>query len=73
MELLLHQRIQTRCGLVEDHKRRSMEQGLYQTDLLFVPPGQLTHGWCEIEFEPVGQGTGEAQIVDPAQTCEEAV
>src|SRR5215218_2688796 len=70
-ELLLNQRVQPAGGLVQDQERRPVEHGLYETDLLLVPPREPAHRTFQIRTQPVGQLARIPEIRHPTQPGEE--
>jgi hypothetical protein len=66
-ELLLHQRIESRCRLVEHEQLRVVEERLDQTDLLSVPAREITHTASEVSFEPLRQSGSRPEVVHPAR------
>ena len=71
-EGVLHQRIQPGGRFVEDHELRTMEEGLYQAELLPVAPAEAPHRHVEVEVETLGDLRRRSQVVEATQPCRSA-
>ena len=65
-ELVLHQRVKSRCRLVEDDQLRSMHDGEQDADLLPIALGQRASGPLEVDLEPVHQFMEEGSVLQTA-------
>jgi hypothetical protein len=70
-ELLLHERVEPACRLVEDQERRPVEHGLNQPDLLLVPPREPPHGTVQLGPQPLRQLARVPEILEAPQPGEE--
>ncbi len=70
-ELFLNQRVEAAGGLVEDQKRRLVEHGLYQPDLLLVAPAEAPHRALEIRVYAISYLIGVVEVLYSPQTGEE--
>ena len=58
-DLLLHERVETGGGLVEDEELGAVHERLDEPELLLVALGERAGLAAEVQFEPLGQGVGD--------------
>jgi hypothetical protein len=70
IEFLLVERIQARCGFVQDEQARLMHESLYQPHLLFVAMRILAEPFAGIQPQAFNERTHRRLVHPPAQMAQ---